>query len=85
MTAVRFSAQFPGVREVYLAGDFNGWDPTARRMKRQKKGEPTFVAVVDLEPGRYEYKYVADGEWVCSEGERVVNDQGTENSVIEVT
>ena len=43
------------------------------------------VALVDLEPGCYQYKYVVDDAWVCApEGPRVQNDQGSENSVIEV-
>jgi 1,4-alpha-glucan branching enzyme len=82
---VRFSVGCPGAKTVYLAGCFNDWDPTARRMKRVSKGKDEFVAVLDLEPGRHEYKYVVDGEWVCCpNAPRAWNDQGAENSVIEV-
>ena len=85
MVKVRFQADFVDAREVFIAGDFNGWDPTARRLKRVKKGRPTFVALIDLEPGRYEFKYVVDGAWVCCPcSARVPNDQGTSNSVVDV-
>jgi len=70
---------------VFLAGDFNGWCPDGQRMKRAKKGEDTFVAMVDLEPGCHEFRYVVDGEWVCCpEAPRRANEFGDENSVIEV-
>jgi 1,4-alpha-glucan branching enzyme len=85
MAKARFEVNCPGAREVFLAGEFNDWDPAARRMKRVRKGGDAFVAVLDLDPGRYEFKYVADGEWHCSpDSPRVPNEQGTENSVIEV-
>ena len=85
MVKVRFCVECPGARAVYIAGCFNGWDPTARRMKRVRKGKDEFVAVLELEPGRHEFRYVVDGEWVCCpSAPRVPNDQGTENSVVEV-
>ncbi|MCE5216284.1 glycogen-binding domain-containing protein [bacterium] len=85
MSKVRFEVSLPEVRKVYIAGDFNDWDATARQMKRVRKGEDLFVAVLDLEPGVYEYKYVADDVWrCCPTSPRVPNNQGTENSVVEV-
>ena len=82
---VKFTAQFPGAERVFLTGDFSGWDPEARRMKRVRRGEDSFVATVHLEPGCYEFKYVLDGEWVCDPHlPRVANGLGVENSVIEV-
>lgn len=85
MAKVRFAGEFPGAQKVYVAGDFNGWDPTARRMRRLRKDMDAFVAVVDLEPGRHEFRYVVDGEWTsCPHSPRVSNDMGTENSVVEV-
>ncbi len=75
---VRFTVEWPGARSVYLAGTFNGWDPEVRRMKRVRKGEPLFVAVLDLPPGRHEYKFVCDGAWVCDPSTaRVPNERGT--------
>lgn len=86
MAKVRFVVEFAGAQQVFLTGDFNDWDPAARRMKRVRKGDDEFLAVLQLEPGTYEFKYVVDGEWMCSpDAPRVVNDQGTENSVVEVS
>jgi 1,4-alpha-glucan branching enzyme len=85
MRKTRFEFTCPGADKVFLAGEFNAWSPQAQRLKRVKKGEDTFVALVDLAPGRYEYKYVVDGEWRCSpDAPCVPNEFGTENSVIEV-
>ena len=83
---VRFTGEFPGAKKVFLTGDFCGWTPTAQRMKRVRKSEDLFLAVLDLEPGRrYEFKYVLDGEWACDPHlPRVANSLGAANSVIEV-
>jgi 1,4-alpha-glucan branching enzyme len=51
------------VKKVCVGGDFNGWDPSARRMSRFPK-DGTYRARLSLAPGRYEYKFVVDGEWV---------------------
>lgn len=82
---VRFEVRFPEASAVYIAGTFNDWDGTARRLKRVKKGEPLFVAVLDLPPGHHEFKYVVDGEWVCCpNSESIPNEMGGHNSVVEV-
>jgi retinol-binding protein 3 len=55
-------AGHPDARGVSLAGDFNGWDPRALPMRRQGDA---WVGSVDLEPGRYAYKFVVDEEWIA--------------------
>lgn len=85
MARVRFEVEFPDAQKVFIAGDFNAWDPEGRRMKRLRKGEALFLAVLDLDPGTYQFKYVVDGEWVpCPQSARVGNEHGTENSVVVV-
>jgi 1,4-alpha-glucan branching enzyme len=75
----------PGAQKVFLAGDFNGWDPCARRMKRAPRAPDTFVAVLDLDPGCYQYKFVADEQWICgADCPTAMSACGTENNVIEV-
>jgi len=82
---MRFEAAFPGAEAVFIAGDFNGWDPQARRMKRVRAGQDDFVAVVDLPAGTHQFKYVVDGEWLCCPSSPCVkNEHGTDNSVVEV-
>lgn len=74
----------PGALKVYLVGDFNGWDPEARRMVKGKDG--SYRAKVELEPGQYQYKFVVDGEWCHdpSAEAQVTNQYGTLNSVVSV-
>jgi hypothetical protein len=69
---------------VSLSGDFNGWSPDATPMKRHQDGH--WEATIELAPGRYEYKFVRDGEWLPDllARENVLNGYGTLNSVIEV-
>ena len=86
MPKTRFTIECPGAETVFLAGDFNDWAPQGRRMKRVRKGEDVFVAVVDLQPGRHEFKYVVDRDWVgWPQSPHVPNDVGSENSVVEVS
>jgi len=85
MASYRFVLDAPGAQRVCVAGDFNGWDPESRRMKRMRSGEDLFVARVDLSPGTHEFKFVIDGEWACCPSSpRVINGLGEENSVVEV-
>ena len=78
---VRFDFQAPDAQIVSLAGDFNGWDVNALLMKKDKKGN--WKANVNLEPGRYEYRFYADGTWQDDPNaqERVDNSFGGQNSV----
>jgi 1,4-alpha-glucan branching enzyme len=52
----------PSPKSVYLAGDFNQWNPSEQRMVRSTDG--SFRATVKLPPGTYQYKFVTDGAWV---------------------
>lgn len=81
--SVTFTVHADKGKAVYLAGDFNAWDPKARKMTF-KAG--VYSASVKLAPGDYQYKFVVDGIW-CADPENVnsvPNDQGTFNSVITV-
>ncbi len=77
---VRFSIKpAASVKEVHVAGDFNEWKPAA--LKRQKDG--TFAVVLAIPPGSFEYKYLADGQWVVDPDNNrwALNPYGTLNSV----
>ncbi|RMH04952.1 MAG: hypothetical protein D6702_01820 [Planctomycetota bacterium] len=51
-----------GAEGVFLAGSFNGWNPTATPMSRG--GDGVFRVTVPLQPGRWLYKFVVDGrDW----------------------
>ena len=73
-----------GAKQVSLAGEFNGWASNGTPMKRDDAGH--WETTLALPPGRYEYKFVVDGEWVPDPQARdqVRNQHGTLNSVIEV-
>jgi 1,4-alpha-glucan branching enzyme len=58
---VPFEFLAPEAQEVYLAGDFNHWDTCANLMKKDKKG--IWKISLPLTPGRYEYRFVVDGNW----------------------
>ena len=73
-----------GAKQVSLSGDFNGWSKDAAPMTREESGY--WKTTLTLAPGRYEYKFVVDGEWIPDPLARdnVWNQHGTLNSVIEV-
>ena len=59
---VEFRFHAPEAMEVYVAGEFNQWNPCSLAMKKDKKGD--WRAEITLLPGRYEYKLIADDNWV---------------------
>jgi 1,4-alpha-glucan branching enzyme len=70
-------------KAVYLAGTFNDWSPDKKRMTRSKDG--SFRARMKLAPGKYEYKFIVDGEWQAdTDTATVQNEHGTANNVVEV-
>ena len=80
---VTFTVHADKGKAVYVAGEFNKWNPTAKKMA-YKAG--VYTATVKLAAGTYQYKFVIDGTW-CADPENVnavANDQGTFNSVITV-
>ena len=80
---VLFTVHADKGKAVYVAGEFNKWNPTAKKMTF-KAG--VYSATLKLAAGTYQYKFVIDGTW-CADPENanaVPNDQGTFNSVITV-
>lgn len=69
--------------EVYLAGDFNDWNPRSDRMVKR---DGAFQKKMKLQSGSYEYKFVVDGEWRIdpAASEQRPNQFGSMNSVIHV-
>jgi len=82
---VTFTVHAEKGKNVFVAGEFNGWDPTAKKMA-YKAAKGLYAATVKLAPGEYQYKFVIDGTW-CADPENanaIANDQGTFNSIITV-
>lgn len=79
---VSLTLQHAAAAEVFVAGTFNNWNPGAKPMQRTATGE--WSVELQLEPGRHEYLFVADGCWLPDPKalDRVENPYGGHNSVI---
>jgi 1,4-alpha-glucan branching enzyme len=84
--STEFSLYAPNVNEVYLAGDFNNWQPGAKDYRLRKFKGGTWKKMLKLKPGRYEYQFVVDGQWWCDpqNDNRITNQYCTQNCVIEI-
>lgn len=85
LVPVRLVLHAPDAEHVAVAGTFNGWDPAATPMIRADDG--TFYVIVPLEPGRYEYLFVVDGErWLLDPAAPLTqpDDFGSRNAILEV-
>jgi 1,4-alpha-glucan branching enzyme len=83
---VDFVLETSGAEQVYLCGDFNDWQPASLRMI----GNPDaglWKKRLSLHPGRYEYKFKVDGQWMHDPDAQlnVPNTFGSLNSVLEVS
>lgn len=58
---VDFQLYEPDAGNVFVAGTFNDWNASATPLHRQPDGK--WTTVLKLKPGRYEYKFVVDGNW----------------------
>ena len=88
LTEVQFSlrAGTEQLSTVAVVGDFNGWNPEKHLLQDENK-DGIWTATLRLEPGRYEYMFILDGQkWVPDpEAYRYVRDGfGNKNAVIEI-
>jgi hypothetical protein len=82
---VRLVVVQPGARTVQAAGDFNGWNPSHTPLEQASNG--AWTVTIPLEPGRYEYQFVVDGEqWIADPYAVELNDDGfgSRNAVLDV-
>ena len=74
----------PKATSVQLVGDFTHWQDEPIEMQKQKDGE--WKASVTLGPGKYQYRFIVDGEWrgdpECTL--RVTNPYGSQNAMRQV-
>ncbi|MCI0745485.1 MAG: glycogen-binding domain-containing protein [Verrucomicrobia subdivision 3 bacterium] len=82
---VEFVYESNEAKEVHVAGDFNNW--SSHSLPMHKDGEHRWQVRVPLAPGRYEYRYIVDGDWqndpyACG---FCLNDFGSCNCVVEVS
>jgi len=74
----------PEAREVYVAGDFNGWKLSNDSRLINQNG--TWSTKINLDSGRYHYRFVIDGKWVedFNNPKREMNPFGQQNSLLEI-
>jgi hypothetical protein len=88
LTEVQFSlrAGAESISSVAVVGDFNDWNPN-KHLLQDENEDGIWTATLRLEPGRYEYMFILDGQkWVPDpEAYRYVRDGfGNKNAVIEI-
>jgi 1,4-alpha-glucan branching enzyme len=81
---VDFTLNQPQARSAAVVGSFNDWNESRTPMSLQPAG--SWKATVWLPAGRYEYRFVVDGQWMSdpSAKEHVQNTFGSTNSVLVV-
>ena len=81
---VEFTLNQPQARAVAVAGSFNDWDGARTPLSVDHEG--TWKTTLWLPAGRYEYRFVVDGQWISDPRARgsVQNTFGSTNSVLVV-
>lgn len=82
---IEFKFFAPLSKKVQLGGDFNKWKPAKARLRGSKAG--IWSTSLNLKPGRYEYRFVIDGNWENDnqrQTELVTNSFGETNNVLVV-
>lgn len=82
--AVELGFYAPKAKSVAIGGDFNSWNPKRTAAEMSKDG--TWKVKLNLNPGKYQYKFLVDGQWVNDPKCNVCvpNSFGTLNCVIDV-
>lgn len=76
----------PEAKRVCVAGSFNEWQPEAAPLKAVDDG--LWTLELELPPGTYEYRFVLDGCWWCSDPNAtnsVLNPFGDYNAMLRVS
>jgi len=81
MQEFKYSPLTGSKHKVYLAGDFNSWFAEELELTEING---IYKISLELEEGRYEYKFVVDGNWIVDESaeEFALDKFGNRNSVI---
>ncbi len=81
---ITLSLNAPEAKEVYLAGEFNGWKLDEN--SRMEKTNGLWSKSINLDSGKYRYRFVIDGNWSEDPGNplKQVNPYGTMDSLLEV-
>ena len=84
MKKVTFRIEAIDAKEVYLVGNFNEWNAKSHPMKKETNG--IWKKQITLPAGKYEYKFLVDGEWIVDpdNDQMCKNSLGTKNSVLSI-
>ena len=79
---IRLEISKPGAQSVAVAGSFNSWQPE----QASTSGNGGWIKELAIGPGRYEYMFVIDGQWMADPNakEFAPNPFGGQNSVLVV-
>jgi 1,4-alpha-glucan branching enzyme len=82
---VSFELVQPDAKNVYVAGSFNEWKPELTPLVPVGNGR--WVGDLTIKPGRHEYLFVVDGQWMPDPNakESVQNPFGGRNSILGVS
>ena len=82
--SVPFIFHAPRARQVCVTGSFTDWSREGIPLSLNSDDE--WITTLRLAPGRYEYRFLVDGEWRDDPNAREVvsNAFGTTNGVIDV-
>src|SRR4051812_9968179 len=58
---IQFRFYRPGASEIHIVGSFNDWQ--RGQLPMRELGNGWWAAESDLEPGEYQFRYIADGHW----------------------
>lgn len=83
-SSVILSWRPPQPEKVFVAGDFNDWNPESHPLVLDENGE--WKIELELASGTYEYRFVIDGKWTTDPTSEtsVRNTFGSYNSVLTV-
>ncbi len=76
---VNFVCRAPDAKHVFLAGDFNHWDPTSHPMHREPDG--AWFLQVPLHHGHHRYVFLVDGKPVLDPAANGVAHRGKDQEV----
>jgi hypothetical protein len=81
---IELVCKLPQARAVAVAGTFNNWD--CKKTPMVKDSGTGWKTTLSLLPGRYEYRFVVDGQWINDPEakESASNPFGSTNSVLVV-
>jgi chromosome partitioning protein len=84
LNEVIFSVSAPQAKEVFVAGDFNGWKIDETSKMEHENG--VWKKRVNLANGKHHYRFVIDGNWTedANNPTKEKNPYGTLDSLIEV-